>query len=406
MTAAEAAGPWGDGRRVRIGLLGGSFNPAHEGHRHVAERALAALGLDQVWLLVSPGNPLKPSRGMAPFAERLASARRIADGRRILATGIEARLGTRYTVDTLALLRRRFPRARFVLLLGADNLEQLPRWRRWREIARTTPIAVVPRPGATRRALAGRAARVLGRNRRRPAALFGGTEGAHAPWCLVPAPEHPASATAIRAARCAAAARAEHGTPKHAKEAHIARTPKQPSPAGTGDENEAPVEVARPRRARTAKELSAAGPEKAPAARARAPRRPKPPLERVEELVSAVRTSLEDDKAEDIQVLDVTGRASFTDRMVIATGLAERQIQAMATHLEEALEKNGLKLRRDAIQGSPDWVLIDAGDLVIHLFKPEARATYALERMWGPDSPVEEQHQQGAAPGEGAAEGA
>ena len=128
----EPAGPWGDRRRVRIGLLGGSFNPAHSGHRHVAERALAALGLDQVWLLVSPGNPLKPSRGMAPFAARLASARRIADGRRVVATGIEARLGTRYTADTLAELRRRFPRARFVLLLGADNLEQLPRWRRWR----------------------------------------------------------------------------------------------------------------------------------------------------------------------------------------------------------------------------------------------------------------------------------
>ena len=197
----EPAGPRGDGRRVRIGLLGGSFNPAHEGHRHVAERALAALGLHQVWLLVSPGNPLKPARGMAPFAARLASARRIADGRRVVATDIEARLGTRYTVDTLALLRRRFPRARFVLLLGADNLEQLPRWRGWREIARTTPIAVVPRPGATRRALAGRAARVLGRHRRRPAALFHETEGAHAPWCLIPGPEHPASATAIRA-RC------------------------------------------------------------------------------------------------------------------------------------------------------------------------------------------------------------
>jgi nicotinate-nucleotide adenylyltransferase len=198
---AEPAGPSGDGRRVRIGLLGGSFNPAHEGHRHVAERALAALGLRQVWLLVSPGNPLKPSRGMAPFAARLASARRVADGRRIVATGIEARLGTRYTVDTLALLRRRFPRTRFVLLVGADNLGQLPRWRRWREIARSTPIAVVPRPGATRRALAGRAARALRRHRRRPAALFGGTEGAHAPWCLIPGPEHPASATAIRA-RC------------------------------------------------------------------------------------------------------------------------------------------------------------------------------------------------------------
>ena len=197
----EPAGPRGDNRRVRVGLLGGSFNPAHEGHRHVAERALSALGLDQVWLLVSPGNPLKPARGMAPFAQRLASARRVADGRRVVATGIEARLGTRYTADTLALLRKRFPRARFVLLLGADNLEQLPRWRRWREIARTTPIAVVPRPGATRRALAGRAARTLERHRRRPAALLHEAPGTHAPWCLIPAPEHPASATAIRARR-------------------------------------------------------------------------------------------------------------------------------------------------------------------------------------------------------------
>jgi nicotinate-nucleotide adenylyltransferase len=197
----DSAGHRGDRRRVRIGLLGGSFNPAHAGHRHVAERAAAALGLHQVWLLVSPGNPLKPARGMAPFAARLASARRIADGRRVVATGIEARLGTRYTADTLALLRHRFPRARFALLLGADNLEQLPRWRRWREIARTTPIAVVPRPGATRRALAGQATRVLGRHRRRPAALLRGEEGAHAPWCLIPGPEHPASATAIRA-RC------------------------------------------------------------------------------------------------------------------------------------------------------------------------------------------------------------
>src|SRR5919199_209516 len=93
----EPAGAWGDRRRRRIGLLGGSFNPAHEGHRHVARRALAALRLDQVWLMVSPGNPLKPARGMAPFAARLASAQRIADGRRVVAMGIEARLGTRYT---------------------------------------------------------------------------------------------------------------------------------------------------------------------------------------------------------------------------------------------------------------------------------------------------------------------
>ncbi len=192
------------------------------------------------------------------------------------------------------------------------------------------------------------------------------------------------------------------------EEAHIARMPKQ-LPATGSDDEEAPAAAPRPRRARTTKDLSVAGPDKASRAAPRAPRRPKAPPERVEELVSAVRTSLEDDKAEDIQVLDVTGRASFTDRMVIATGLAERQIQAMATHLEEALEKAGLKLRRDAIQGSPDWVLIDAGDLVVHLFKPEARATYALERMWGPDSPRDEpggNAAAGAGGGKGAAEGA
>ncbi|MDI3307849.1 MAG: nicotinate-nucleotide adenylyltransferase [Acetobacteraceae bacterium] len=192
-------GVWGDDRRVRIGLLGGSFNPAHAGHRHVAEWALRRLGLDQVWLMVSPGNPLKPARGMAPFARRLASARAIADGRRIIATDIEARLGTRYTVDTLEQLHRRFPRAEFVLLMGADNLSQLPRWKRWRRIAREVPIAVLPRPGETRRALSGQAAHALARHRRRPEALLTGGGEEHAPWSLIPAREHPASATAIRA---------------------------------------------------------------------------------------------------------------------------------------------------------------------------------------------------------------
>jgi len=96
---------------MKIGLLGGSFNPAHEGHLQLARRALFQLRLDQVWLLVSPGNPLKPTAGMAPLGERLAGAQRIADGRRIIATDIERALHTRYTVDTLAALRRRFPKA-------------------------------------------------------------------------------------------------------------------------------------------------------------------------------------------------------------------------------------------------------------------------------------------------------
>jgi nicotinate-nucleotide adenylyltransferase len=191
--------PRGDRRRRRIGLLGGSFNPAHEGHRHVAQRVKRALRLDEVWLLVSPGNPLKPRAGMAPFAQRLASARGIADGRRIVATGIEAALGTRFTRDTLRALRLRFPRTRFVFVIGADNLVQLPRWKGWAGMAARTPIAVLPRPGWTRRALAGQAARRLARHRRRPAALLAGPVPAHAPWSFVPAAENAASATAIRA---------------------------------------------------------------------------------------------------------------------------------------------------------------------------------------------------------------
>lgn len=202
--ATTAIPAWGDRRRARIGLLGGSFNPAHAGHRHVAERALRALRLDAVWLLVSPGNPLKPVAGMAALAERLAGARRIARRPRIVATDLEARLGTRFTVDTLARLRRRFPRVRFVLLIGADNLTQLPRWRRWRRLARQTPLAVLPRPGQTRRALAGQAARALARHREPPGALLTGAPGvdgaAHAGWALLPAREHPGSASAIRAA--------------------------------------------------------------------------------------------------------------------------------------------------------------------------------------------------------------
>ncbi|TPG45803.1 nicotinate-nucleotide adenylyltransferase [Roseomonas nepalensis] len=210
----RAPGRWGDGRRARIGLLGGSFNPAHPGHRHVADMARHVLRLDEVWLLVSPGNPLKSGDGMAPFRERLESARRIADGRHVIAADIEARLGLRQTERTLARLRRLFPRARFVWIMGADNLLQLPRWRRWRRLARDTPMAVLPRPGYTRPALHGAAATALRRHRRACGALLSGASPsagrrgrrAHAPWCLVPAREHPASATAIRALRARATA--------------------------------------------------------------------------------------------------------------------------------------------------------------------------------------------------------
>jgi ribosome silencing factor RsfS/YbeB/iojap len=140
------------------------------------------------------------------------------------------------------------------------------------------------------------------------------------------------------------------------------------------------------------KPKAAAAPE-ATAAKPAAPRptrskkREKLSPDRLALLVEAAMKSLEDDKAENIVLLDVTGRADYADRLIIATGLVERQLQAMATHLDKALSEAGLQLRRDSVQASGDWVLIDAGDLVIHLFRPEARELYRLERMWGPESP-------------------
>jgi nicotinate-nucleotide adenylyltransferase len=191
---------FGDARRTRVGLLGGSFNPAHSGHRHVADLARKRLNLDQVWLLVSPGNPLKPRAGMAPLADRLAGASAIGDGRRIVATAIEATFGTHYTADTLRALRRRFPRVHFIWIMGADLLIQLPRWRRWREIARNLPFAVLPRPGYTLPALASQAARCL-RQARRPAHEAPVLWRAPSGWVFLPTPRNATSATAIREAR-------------------------------------------------------------------------------------------------------------------------------------------------------------------------------------------------------------
>lgn len=184
---------------MRVGLFGGSFNPAHEGHRHVAELALKRLRLDQVWLLVSPGNPLKASNGMAPFPDRLAGAGGIGDGRRVVASGIEAALGTRYTVDTMRLLLRRFPKTQFVWIMGADILDELPRWRRWGDIVRRLAFVVLPRPRYNNRALAGQAAHRL-RAARRPAREAPMLPGAAPGWVFLPVRQNAVSATAIRQA--------------------------------------------------------------------------------------------------------------------------------------------------------------------------------------------------------------
>ena len=154
---------------------------------------------------MSPGNPLKPSLGMAPLFDRLGSARRLADGRRVVATGIEASLRTRYTHDTLRALRQRFPRVRFVWLMGADNLVQLPRWQRWTGIVGAMPFAVMPRPTYNARALASLAAQRL-RPALLPARAAPALAALAAPaWTFLPARQNATSATALRAGRVPAA---------------------------------------------------------------------------------------------------------------------------------------------------------------------------------------------------------
>jgi len=188
-------------RRMQVGLFGGSFNPPHAGHALVAEIALRTLGLDQLWWMVTPGNPLKSGRELAPLGERIALSERIAQDPRIKVTAFEAAYRVRYTADTLALVRARNPGIDFVWIMGADNLAQFHRWQRWREIAMTMPIAVIDRPGSTLSFVSSVFAKTFdhariderdaGRlARRRPPA-----------WTFIHGPRSSLSSTAIRAAR-------------------------------------------------------------------------------------------------------------------------------------------------------------------------------------------------------------
>lgn len=149
---------------MRIGLLGGSFDPAHQGHVNITEAAMRVFHLDRVWWLVSPGNPLK-EHGPAPVAERVAHARRMLTDPRVVVTGIEQDLGTRMTADTVAALKRIYPGVRFVWLMGSDNLVQFHRWDRWQDIAAMVPIGVLARPGSRTAARRSPAAQVMARAR-------------------------------------------------------------------------------------------------------------------------------------------------------------------------------------------------------------------------------------------------
>lgn len=181
-----------------IGLLGGSFDPPHNGHVHVTKAALTRFDLDQVWWLVSPGNPLK-TRGPAPIADRLRASRALMQHPRVRVTDLESRLGTRYTAQTLLALRERYVGVKFVWLMGADNLAQFHLWQDWRQIMETVPVGVIARPGDRISARLSKAARVYrsARISGRASRTLGRCESPA--WCFVNLPMSQQSSSAIRA---------------------------------------------------------------------------------------------------------------------------------------------------------------------------------------------------------------
>jgi nicotinate-nucleotide adenylyltransferase len=187
-------------RGLRVGLFGGSFNPAHEGHRAASLLALRRLGLDRIWWLVSPGNPLKDTSILAPLEARIAAARKMARHPKIAVTGVESLIGTRYTYETIAYLKQRCPGVRFVWIMGSDNLATFQHWKRWRDIAALVPIAIIDRPGSTLKPLRSPAGVALAPYRRDESysLLFPGFE----PPALVflHGPRSPLSSTALRRA--------------------------------------------------------------------------------------------------------------------------------------------------------------------------------------------------------------
>ena len=204
--APQASGPRSGALRdglglaagMKVGLFGGSFNPAHDGHAHVAETAVQRLDLDRVVWLVSPQNPLKDSRQTAPLAERMASARTFAKGPHMVVSDFETRVGTTWTVDTRRALKQRHPGVHFVWLMGSDNLASFHRWRGWTDIMRLMPVAVIARPGSL---LDSRTAPAAARfaTFRVPAEQAGLLPTLSAPaWTYLTAPLNPLSSTAIR----------------------------------------------------------------------------------------------------------------------------------------------------------------------------------------------------------------
>jgi nicotinate-nucleotide adenylyltransferase len=195
----EGLPPYAAGQR--IGLYGGSFNPAHPGHRQVSLLALRRLGLDAIWWMVTPGNPLKNAGNLAPLAGRMERAAELAAHPRLVVSGAEAELGTRYTADLIKILKKRAPSVSFVWIMGSDNLAQFDRWENWTEIADSVPIAVVNRPGHLLSSLSSRAAQAMQEWRLDESDARVLARRSPPVWLYLTGPRTPASSTALRGRR-------------------------------------------------------------------------------------------------------------------------------------------------------------------------------------------------------------
>jgi ribosome silencing factor RsfS/YbeB/iojap len=335
---------------ARIGLLGGSFNPAHKAHRRISLAAMQALGLDEVWWLVSPGNPLKDAaRDMAPFEVRLFSAQQQARRSPIRVSDFEQREGTRFTVDTVGLLKRA---TRSTSLFGcseATHCQIFTNGAIGGGLSREVPIAVIPRPGYDS---AAHAARAMGWLRRfcpafGPGAKLDGVE------CTGDPAASPAARPHVRNRHPGAPPQLAPPNP----EPRLARSAPRASHCHQGDLlTERPAENG----ARTA-----------------------PSAVDVEGLHRLVLQSLDDDQALEVVTIPLAGKSNIADHMVVASGRSTRQVASMAVKLADKIKERFGKIVR--IEGLPaaDWVLIDAGRREsFHIFRPEVRSFYNLERMW------------------------
>jgi nicotinate-nucleotide adenylyltransferase len=183
---------------MRVGLFGGSFNPPHAGHAHVAEVALRRLRLDRLWILVTPGNPLKDTRQLPPLATRIAATRALVSDPRIVVTGLEAGFGSPFSFHTVDRLTRAHPRTRFVWVMGGDNLKNFHRWQAWWRLAHALPIAIIDRPGATLSCLSSRTAVALDFARLKEEAAPALADRRAPAWIYLHAPRVALSSTELR----------------------------------------------------------------------------------------------------------------------------------------------------------------------------------------------------------------